>query len=158
MRRVHCFNLTPPFPWPERVEPGVAAVVFNEQGDVLLMKRMDNGLWGLPSGHVELGETVEEAIKREIMEETGLEVTVERLIGVYSDPASQVFSYPSGDVVHFITSCFLCRVVGGTIRADNQESAEVGFFNPSALPPNMLTMHPQWLMDALTTSRAAFIR
>lgn len=148
----------PPFPWPERVEPGVAAVVFNEQGDVLLMKRIDNGLWGIPSGHVEPGETVEEAIKREVMEETGLEVTVERLIGVYSHPASQVFSYPSGDVVQFITLCFLCRVDGGSIRADRKESAEVKFFNPAELPADMLPMHPQWLMDALASDFSAFIR
>ncbi len=86
------------FPWPERVEAGVAAVVFDGAQRVLLGRRADNGLWGLPSGHVEAGETVAEAVRREVREETGLEVAIVRLIGVYSDPASQVFCYPSGPV------------------------------------------------------------
>ncbi|WP_153072168.1 NUDIX domain-containing protein, partial [Escherichia coli] len=74
----------PNYPWPESIKPGVAGIVFDEYGRVLLMKRADNGLWGIPSGHVEPAETVEQAIIREIREETGLEVQVKRLIGVYS--------------------------------------------------------------------------
>lgn len=148
----------PPFLWPERLEPGVAAVVLNAPGDVLLVKRRDNGLWGLPSGHVERGETVAEAVKREVREETGLDVEVERLIGVYSDPASQVFHYPSGEVVQFVTLSFLCRVVGGTLCADGVESSEVKFFKPSELPHDILTMHPLWLKDAQADRPQAFIR
>lgn len=148
----------PGFAWPDDVKPGVAAVIFNAQHQVLLVKRNDNGLWSLPSGHLEIGEMVVEAIKREIQEETGLIVEVEKLIGVYSDPLSQVFSYPSGATTHFITLSFLCCIIGGCMQADNREIAEVAFFDTSHLPANILKMHPQWLTDALADQSFSFLR
>lgn len=148
----------PGFVWPDDVKPGVAAVIFNAQRQVLLVKRNDNGLWSLPSGHLEIGETVVEAIKREIQEETGLIVEVEKLIGVYSDPVSQVFSYPSGAATHFITLSFLCCITGGCMQVDNREIVEVAFFDTSHLPANMLKMHPQWLTDALANQSFSFLR
>lgn len=148
----------PAFPWPERVAAGVAAVVLDGAGRVLLARRVDNGLWGLPSGHVEPGETVAAAATREVREETGLDVRVAQLIGVYSDPASQVFVYPSGRVSHFVTSCFLCKLVGGDVRCDGVEALEAAFFAPYALPPDLLPMHPQWLADALAGQAGAFVR
>jgi HAD superfamily hydrolase (TIGR01450 family) len=148
----------PTFVWPERVEAGIAAVVFDQSGKVLLGKRTDNGLWGLPSGHVEPGETAEEAVIREIREETGLHVKVTRLIGLYSDPASQIFSYPRGEVVQFITSCFECTIMGGDLHADGSEVLDVAFVNVQTLPPDLLPMHPCWLSDALAPTSGAFIR
>lgn len=149
---------SPSFPWPGRVAAGVAAVVFDGKGRVLLGKRADNDLWGLPSGHVEPAETVEEAAIREVSEETGLEVEVEWLVGVYSDPYSQTFAYPDGEVVHFVTSCFRCRVASGAARADGVEASEVAFFATDDLPDDLLPMHPRWLSDALSPKRAAFVR
>ncbi|QBD80931.1 HAD-IIA family hydrolase [Ktedonosporobacter rubrisoli] len=146
------------FAWPERVEAGVAAIIFDNETRVLLGRRADNGLWGLPSGHVEPGETVAEAVVREVYEETGLGVQVERLIGLYSDPVSQVFSYPSGLSSQFITSCFLCRYINGKLRCDEREVLELAFFPLRALPEQLLTMHPQWLADALSEAERAFIR
>lgn len=148
----------PSFPWPARVAAGVAAVVFDGADRVLLGKRTDNGLWGLPSGHVEPAETAEEATVREVQEETGLTVEVERLVGIYSDPRSQVIRYPDGEVVHFVTSCFRCRVTGGKPRADGLEASEVEFFAADKLPADLLPMHPRWLSDALSPQRAAFVR
>lgn len=139
----------PPFDWPERVAAGVAAAVFDGSGRVLLGKRADNGLWGLPSGRVEPGETVKEGTVREVAEETGLVVEAERLVGVYSDPASQVFAYPGGEVVQFVTCCFRCRVVDGEPRPDGEETLEVAFFDPGELPSGLLPMNPRWLSDAL---------
>ncbi len=57
----------PPYPWPERVSPGVAAVVVDSERRVLWVRRNDNGLWSLPSGRVEPGETVQEAVRREVL-------------------------------------------------------------------------------------------
>jgi ADP-ribose pyrophosphatase YjhB (NUDIX family) len=148
----------PAFPWPEKVAAGVAAVVFDGSGRVLLGRRTDNGLWGLPSGRVEPAETVEEAVVREVREETGLRVEAIRLIGVYSDPESQAFSYPTGEVVQFVTSCFLCKAVGGTLRADGVEALEVMFFDPKRTPADLLPMHPRWLSDALSPDKAAVAR
>ena len=148
----------PAFPWPDSIEPGVAGVVLNEQQQVLLVKRTDNKQWGLPSGHVEKGETVTQAICRELYEETGLMVAVEKLIGVYSDPATQVFCYPSGQVTHFITLSFLCRIRGGTLKPDRQEVSAAGFFHKEHLPADLMTMHPCWLEDAWAGRDAAVIR
>jgi ADP-ribose pyrophosphatase YjhB (NUDIX family) len=125
---------------------------------VLLVQRADVGLWGLPSGWVEPGETVVEAVVREVREETGLDVAVERLIGVYSDPASQVFAYPLGPVVQFVTSCFACRVIGGTAQADGREALDAAFCPLHDLPFDLLPMHPQWLTDALEGEVAARVR
>jgi HAD superfamily hydrolase (TIGR01450 family) len=144
----------PSFPWPDSVAAGVAAVVFDDAGRVLLGKRADNGLWGLPSGRVEPAETLEEATSREVREETGLEIEVRRFIWVYSHPESQVFAYKSGEVTQFVTSCFACRVVGGSLRADGVEALDASFFEVGALPTELLPMHPGWLGDALASQEA----
>jgi HAD superfamily hydrolase (TIGR01450 family) len=149
---------SPTYPWPESVEPGVAGVVLDESGRVLLMRRSDNGRWGIPSGHVEPGETVQTAVVREIREETGLKVEVVELIGLYSDPVSQVITYPDSRICHFVTSCFLCRVMGGSLITSGPETLDAGFFDPHALPEPLMSMHPRWLADALAPSGRPFVR
>lgn len=139
------------------IRPGVAVVILDDQRRVLLQKRADVGLWGIPSGHVEPGETVIEAALREVREETNLQVRIVRLVGVYSDPASQVFRYPDGRAVHFITLCFLARATAGELRC-NAESLAVQFFPCDALPHDLLSMHPRWLADALADQELPFIR
>ena len=137
---------------------GVAVIIFNEKNQVLLQKRADVGLWGIPSGHIEIGETVSEAAIREIKEETDLDIKIKKLIGVYSDPNSQVFEYPNGQVVHFITTCFLAEITGGELKCNSDESLEIKFFDQQNLPQNLLKMHPRWLEDALADQELAFIR
>jgi ADP-ribose pyrophosphatase YjhB (NUDIX family) len=92
------------------------------------------------------------------MEETGLEAAFTRLTGVYSHPDQQVFSYPSGKAVHFITNCFRCTIEAGTPDADGDEALDVGFFGVSDLPENILPMHPQWIADATGRSNGPAIR
>ncbi|WP_110927688.1 NUDIX domain-containing protein [Bacillus massiliglaciei] len=140
------------------IRAGVAIVILDEENSVLLQKRADVGLWGIPSGHVEVGETVAEAAIREVKEETNLEINIIKLIGVYSDPNSQVFTYPNGKVIHFITTCFLAEIKDGELRCNSSESLDIQFFKQDALPQDLLTMHPRWLKDALANKEAAFIR
>lgn len=140
------------------LKAGVAVIILNEESQVLLQKRADVGLWGIPSGHIEIGETVSEATIREVKEETNLDIRIKKLIGVYSDPNSQVFEYPNGKVVHFITTCFLAEIIGGKLKCNSSESLEIKFFNYQNLPHNLLKMHPQWLDDALDKRETAFIR
>ncbi|MGB8002087.1 MAG: NUDIX domain-containing protein [Anaerobacillus sp.] len=142
----------------DELTAGVAIIIFNEEDHVLLQKRTDVGLWGIPSGHVEIGETVSEAAVREVKEETNLDITIKKLIGVYSDPSSQVFAYPNGKVVHFITTCFLAEITGGELTCNSDESLEIKFFEPSHLPQDLLKMHPSWLKDARAERERAFIR
>ncbi|RJQ39255.1 MAG: NUDIX domain-containing protein [Nitrospiraceae bacterium] len=142
----------------KEIRPGVAIVIFNKDHEVLLQKRTDVNLWGIPSGHVEPGETVKNAAIREVFEETGLQVEILRLIGVYSDPSSQVFQYPDGRVTHFITCCFQAEVVGGELTLTSTETLDLQYFPCNRLPEDILKMHPLWLADALTPTKQSFIR
>ncbi|KAA9396654.1 HAD-IIA family hydrolase [Haloarcula sp. CBA1130] len=149
---------SPPYSWPDGIHPGVGAVVLNDSDEVLLVKRADRGQWALPTGSVEQCEPVREAIAREVEEETGLRITVEQLTGIYSHPKQQVFAYPSGKAVHFITNCFRCTLEGGTPEAGGDEALEVGFFDVNDLPRKILSMQPQWIADATDVSDAPAIR
>jgi len=142
----------------KEIRPGVAVIIFNEKNEILLQKRSDVNLWGIPSGHVEPGETVTEAATREVMEETGLLVKMLRLIGVYSDPSTQVFHYPDGRVTHFVTCCFQAEVVGGKLKKSSPETLDLCYFPIESLPPDILKMHPLWLEDALNPSLQPYIR
>lgn len=142
----------------DNIWPGVAIIIFDEENRVLLQKRSDVGLWGIPSGHVEAGETVIEAAIREVWEETGLNIRINRLIGVYSDPKSQVFKYPNGITTHFITTYFEGKVTGGQISCSSPETLELRYFPIDDLPSDILPMNPQWLKDALCNQEAPFIR
>ena len=95
------------------IRPSVSAVIFDRRGRLLLQQRSDGGQWGLPGGSVEIGESVSDAVRREVREETGLHVSVRRLIGVYSAPERQVVRYPDGHVWHYVNVCDACarRVV-----------------------------------------------
>ena len=138
---------------PLTVRPGVAAVVRDRHGRVLLHSRRVADGWAPPSGAVEPGEDVLAAIARELLEETGLGVTVARLVGVYSDPAYQVVRYPDGRVVHFVTCLFDTWVASGTLNGSD-EGLAWEWFAPDALPPDLLPYARVWLADALAHGAA----
>lgn len=127
----------------------MGAVVLDDARRVLLIQRRDNGLWALPTGHVEPGETVSAAVVRELGEETGLAVRIERLIGLYSNPATQVLTMPSGRVEHFVTACFLCVPSAGTLRLQVDEVTNADFFPPDDLPSPRVEGHVAWIRAAL---------
>ncbi len=138
-----------------RVSLATSAVIFDGAGRVLLTQRRDSGLWCLPGGIMEPGESVSEAIVREVREETELNVTPEHLVGVYSDP-NLLVTYPDGTAHHPVVLCFRCRADEGTPRL-TEETRDVAFFSPDELPP-LVTPHHQRLADARTGHLAAFIR
>ena len=139
------------------IRPGVAAIIQDGDGQILLQQRSDNGLWGLPGGSVEIGESVRDAILREVREETGLTVEVIRLVGVYSDPRIQIVRYPDGNVVHYISTFFACRILGGTLQTCD-ETLALKFFDPAHLPDDLVPMHRIRIQDALANRPTAFIR
>lgn len=141
----------------KELRPSVAAIITNADGEVLLQRRSDNGLWGLPGGSVEIGESVTTAIVREVKEETGLVVEVGRLVGVYSDPSFQVARYRDGNVVHYINTLMTCRIVGGALQTCD-ESLELRFFDPARLPADMLRTHRIRVEDAIADRPEGFIR
>jgi len=138
--------------------PAAAAIVQDDEGRVLLIRRGDGRGWSLPGGMMEPGERIAEAAVREVWEETGLEVEPVRLVGVYSDPAYTHITFPNGDEVHFVSSTFVCRVVGGNLRPDGDESLEVAYFAPDALPEGVVCDHEIRIRDALAGQEAAFFR
>jgi ADP-ribose pyrophosphatase YjhB (NUDIX family) len=139
------------------VRPSASAVIFDRRGRVLLQQRSDGGQWGLPGGSVEIGESVTDAVIREVREETGLIVTVRRLVGVYSDPARQVVRYPDGNVWHYVNVCFECVVRGGTLTTCD-ETLSLGYVSPTRLPRTLLPNHRIRIRDACSRRAAAFVR
>lgn len=132
--------------------PCAAAVVRDSAGRILLHRRGDTGLWGLPAGGMELGERIDRTIVREVEEETGLRVRPTRLTGFYTGQ-EQWSVYPNGDQVWLAVATFLCEIAGGELRADGVESLEVRFFNPGDLPLDHLPWGPRnrrRIEDALT--------
>lgn len=124
--------------------PGVRAIIVNDQGEVLLQRRTDMPLWGLPSGSVELDETAWETLKREVKEETSLEVLQAQPMALYSGP-SQRFTYPNGDEIQCFSVAFIVRRWEGEPQADGVEGSEVRFFPLSHLPTHVVRIHEETL-------------
>jgi len=139
------------------IRPSASAVIFDRRGRLLLQQRSDGGQWGLPGGSVEIGESVREAVQREVREETGLIVTPRRLVGVYSEPALQVVRYPDGNVWHYVSLCFECTVRGGELQTCD-ETLALEYFPPRRLPPTLLANHRVRIRDASARRVAPFIR
>ena len=111
----------------------VATTVFvqDEAGRILLIRRSDNGLWALPGGGLELGETVNECAVRETREEAGIDIAVIGLVGIYSNPA-HVIAYSDGEVRQQFSICLRGRPLGGSLQPSS-ESTEVRWVAQSAL-------------------------
>ncbi|RZU54086.1 ADP-ribose pyrophosphatase YjhB (NUDIX family) [Krasilnikovia cinnamomea] len=133
--------------------PGVIAVVLDEQGRVLLVRRSDTGDWALTTGCLEPGEQPAAGAVREVYEETGMEVAVERLLAV---EALDLSVAPNGDQVYWLSIGLRCRVLGGDARVNDDESVEVGWFDPGSVPP--LPPHQARCLElALSGDAAAWI-
>src|SRR6478672_2036496 len=111
--------------------PAASTVVVDAEGRILLQRRRDNDMWALPGGKMELGESLGDCARRETLEETGLEIELTGIVGIYSDP-KHVFSYDDGEVRQEFSICFLARAKGGDITVSD-ESHEVAFFAPAEL-------------------------
>ncbi len=145
---------------PTEIRLSVSALVWEADpgGRLLLMRRSDNGQWGLPGGYVEKGEDVATAAAREVAEETGVRIAVGRLIGVYSDPARQVIAYPDGGRVQAVNLCFEGRPEGQGEPTTPEETLETGYFAASELPEPFVPIHRIRIEDALLAEPAAHVR
>jgi 8-oxo-dGTP pyrophosphatase MutT (NUDIX family) len=126
--------------------PGVTGVVLNGAGEVLLGRRSDNGQWSLISGILEPGEQPAVALAREIAEETGVQASI---VGLSSAWVMPVMEYPNGDVAQYLDLCFLCRHESGDPQVGDDESLEVGWFAPDALPEGLSAVARHRLERAL---------
>ena len=143
---------------PQAVRAGGCTAISDNDGRVLLEHRTDNGFWGMPGGGVDVGESVEQAVKREVLEETGLRVEVKRLVGVYSDPRQHnIASYPDGNVLQGVSFLFECARKDGELRM-SRESTDLGYFDVNELPEKLLLSHELRISDALDPASGPFIR
>ncbi|MFH8486889.1 NUDIX hydrolase [Streptomyces longisporoflavus] len=111
--------------------PGVTAIVFDDEGRVLLGRRADNGKWSAIGGMPDPGEQPAACAVREVFEETAVHCVPERVVLVESlDPVT----YPNGDICQFMDITLRCRAVGGEARVNDDESLDVGWFALDQLP------------------------
>ncbi|MDY7039540.1 MAG: NUDIX domain-containing protein [Chloroflexota bacterium] len=140
------------------LHPAAAACIRDDQGRILLVRRSDGvNLWSFPGGAMEMGERADEAAVREVREETGLEVRPVALIGVYSSP-DYAITYPNGDQVQPVIVFFECRVVGGRLQPDMEETLEVHYFGPDDELPSMYPCCVDKARDAFAFNGRAFFR
>lgn len=121
----------PAAPVPNSLVVAVVVVVL-DGGRVLMIRRSDNGRWALPGGGQELGESVRGAAVRETREETGLDIDVTGVVGVYSDPR-HVIAYDDGEVRQEFALCLIGTATGGELRA-SAESTRVAWVPLDELP------------------------
>ena len=139
------------------IRASVSAVIFDRRGRLLLQQRSDGGQWGLPGGSVEIGESLRDALIREVNEETGLRVIPGRLVGLYSSPAFQIVRYPDGNSWHYVNACFECRVRGGRLTTCD-ETLALAWVKPGRLPRTLLPNHRIRIRDARARRVAPFVR
>lgn len=128
----------PHAPKANHIIPAASAIVVNDEGKILLQQRSDNGLWALPGGTMEIGESIGETVIREVKEETGFDVQPEYIVGIYTNP-KHIIAFSNGEVRQQFSACFACSIVGGRLQVSN-ESSEVKFFSPQEV--ERLNMHP----------------
>ena len=125
-----------------------AAVIVHRDGQVLLMRRSDTGDWSYHGGSIELGETLEEAARRELLEESGLTAGKLTLFTVTSGPSQHVF-YPNGDEVYYTEALYMCEDFSGEPLESCEEVLEQRWFALDALPENISpAIAPQLLLLA----------
>ncbi|MFJ3788989.1 NUDIX hydrolase [Kitasatospora sp. NPDC090091] len=115
----------------------VAGVVVRADGRVLAIRRTDDGTWEPPGGVLELAEAPEDGVRREVFEETGIKVRVERLTGVYKNVARGI-----------VALVFRCRPEGG-VEQLSDESIDVDWLTPAEVSECMAEVYAVRVLDAL---------
>ncbi|KRF43794.1 NUDIX domain-containing protein [Paenibacillus sp. Soil787] len=112
----------------------VRAIVLDGEGRALFIRRSGDRKWGMPAGAMELDESVFDAMKREVKEETGLDVLRATLIAVYSSPSTQAFTDGWGNEHHVIEYLFRVDEWKGTLEKETGESVDANFYQLDNLP------------------------
>jgi ADP-ribose pyrophosphatase YjhB (NUDIX family) len=129
----------PAAPEANSVVPSANVIVVNDQGEILLIRRTDNGNWAVPGGGMDLGESITDTAIRETEEETGITCEITGLVGIYTNPRHVILYTSDGEVRQEFSIVFTARSVGGEPRPSS-ESSEPQWVSPAAVPS--LQMHP----------------
>ena len=137
---------------------GCTAVIFDAaRHKILLTQRTDNGQWCLPGGRMDPGESAAEACVREIREETGLEINITRLIGIYTTP-DRITVYADGNRAQFVSLTFEAEAVAG-IPGLSDETLAIDYFSRAQIAAmDLMEHHLVRIEDAFAGQPAAFIR
>ncbi|MCJ7842508.1 NUDIX hydrolase [Lederbergia sp. NSJ-179] len=115
---------------------GACVLLLNNDKEILLQLRKDNHSWGLAGGSLEPGESLEQAAKRELFEETGLKAKKLQLFHVFSGE-NFYYQYPHGDEVYNVITVYLCNDYEGELQNDEREVQDLSFFDMNKLPSNL---------------------
>ena len=118
------------------IMPCACLIIGDENGRILLQKRADDGKWGYHGGAVEVGESVEDALRREISEELGITLIDYELFGVYSGDG-YMHTYPNGDVCSCIDIVYLCKSYAGEFSLPDGEVTELEWFAEENIPKDL---------------------
>jgi ADP-ribose pyrophosphatase YjhB (NUDIX family) len=137
---------------------GCSATIFDStRQKVLLTRRSDNGRWCLPGGRTESGESIVETCLRETLEETGLEVRVVQLLGVYSSP-HRLVEYPDGNRYHVVALNFEVEPIGGALMISD-ETTDYGYFSWDEMAHmDVMETHIERLTDVFSGEAPPFVR
>jgi ADP-ribose pyrophosphatase YjhB (NUDIX family) len=122
-RRIDFYD-DPDAPAVNSLVPSVNVVVTNDAGDILMIRRTDNGNWAVPGGAIDLGESVAQAAVRETLEETGISCEITGIVGIYSDPRHVILYTSNGEARQEFSIVLTARALGGQ-PTPSSESSEV---------------------------------
>lgn len=128
---------------------GATMLLINRQNELLMIERTDNLFWGVPGGSIELGETLEECVRRETLEEVGIHVDQMELFGIYSGEELH-YIYPNGDEVFMISAVYLSRIDNEPIILDLNEHSAYQFFKLNEIPEDVSPPIKPFLRDLIT--------
>lgn len=135
---------------------GSVVIVVDEEGRILLQQRkFPEGVWGIPGGLMELGESTEDVARRELFEETSLRVDDLKLINVYSGP-EHFIQAANGDEFYVVTTAYYAESAVGDIVVDQAESIAFTYFQPHELPGNIVKSH-RTILDEFLSKHYKFL-
>jgi 8-oxo-dGTP diphosphatase len=126
---------------------GAFAIIQDNEGRILISRRPDNGYYNLPGGGIESHESPQVGLLREVKEETGLEVKINRLIGVYSKTH-----------VHEIVFSFEAKVIGGTLQLTNEADKHLWLAPEELDSISILTRHLERIKDFLLSEAFVILK
>ena len=122
------------------IHPAARIIIENDQNEILFIERADNGKIGIPAGALEENETIETCIRREVKEETGLDIQDLHVIGISSNPDLESVEYPNGDKIQYFTIEFYSNDWESELKINDKDEVKAVFFKDKKylleLPPN----------------------